>query len=99
MSELESATAPEAYADSELLNVTVLASDNLCLGANMEWGSCAPCWGSMDAQQEVTLTDVLSNDVLCNVLKHCQPLDGLPLTCRAFRAALRSSGTECTFCM
>ena len=62
----------------------------------MEWGTCAPGWGSMDTQQEVTLTDVLSNDVLCNVLKHCQPLGVLPLTCRAFRAALRSSGTQCT---
>lgn len=63
----------------------------------MEWGICAPGWGSVDTQQEVVLTDVLSNDVLSNVFKHCRPLNGLPLTCRAFRAALRSSGTECTF--
>ncbi|KAK9834333.1 hypothetical protein WJX81_007890 [Elliptochloris bilobata] len=61
----------------------------------MDW-TCSPTQKSTgDAQFERTITDVLSNDVLCKVFTHVtrdEMCSGLPLTCQAFRSALRSSG-------
>ena len=51
--------------------------------------------GPGDAQPERNITDILSNDVLCKVFMHVahnEVCSGLPLTCQAFRSALRSSG-------
>ena len=68
----------------------------------MDWAACSPLpWAPGDSQGEKSttgdkvITDVLSNDVLCKVFTHVtrdELCAGLPLTCQAFRSALRSSG-------
>ncbi len=68
----------------------------------MDWAACSPLPrvpGDSQSEKSTTgekvITDVLSNDVLCKVFTHVtrdELCAGLPLTCQAFRSALRSSG-------
>ncbi len=68
----------------------------------MDWAACSPlprAPGDSQSEKSTTgekvITDVLSNDVLCKVFTHVtrdELCAGLPLTCQAFRSALRSSG-------